>query len=342
METKKRSFKLDKSEPDYEKKRRRRIIILVLFVLFLLMSLGFTTYAWFSSNKRATIEGIDIRVATVDGIQISVDAINWDNEVTRDEIINAYKTYPDAENQLPDTYNTVSTVGNVSNGRMDMFYGVTMDEKDGGFTLTTTRQNEIQCTGDEECEGRVYTAFDIFLLVNRPAVIALSSNSNVMPQETNQIKRGAQYAARVGFVNEGTVAGDANPYTAQALRGATRAYIWEPNYDRHTEEGVKMAKDIYGLETTRTGAARLPYRGVNEEFQTPIYIDQTDKSSYFSPVNPAIATVEGFTEDQVFINIPSGITKIRIYLWLEGQDVDMSDWVATDELRYNIEFRMMN
>lgn len=332
---------VNKSEIDEEKRKRRKIMLMILFVLFLISSLGLTTYAWFSSNKRTTIEGIDIRVATIDGMQISADAINWGNDLTRDQIINAYKTYPRAENQLPDVFNTVSTVGNVTDGKMDMFWGITTDEKDGVFTLTTTREKEIQCTGDEECGSKVYTAFDVFLLVNRPAVIALSANSNVMPRNENYTK-GAQYAARVGFVNEGTVSTDANPASAQALRGGSRAYIWEPNYDKHTEDGVRAAKSIYGLDTTRTGAARLQYRGVNNEFQTPISIDQTDKSSYFSLVNPAIATVEGFSEDQVFLNIPSGITKLRIYLWLEGQDVDMTDAIAADSLTFNIEFRMVN
>lgn len=332
---------IDKLTAEQENRKRRKIMILILFVLFLILSLGLTTYAWFSSNKRTTIEGIDIRVATIDGMQISADAIKWSNDLTREDIVNAYKTYPRAENQLPDTFNTVSTIGNVTNGRMDMFFGITTDEKDDLFTLVTSKETEIQCTGDEECQGKVYTAFDVFLLVNRPAVIALSANSNVVAKDPNDSK-GAQYAARVAFVNEGTVSTDANPASAQALRGGSRGYIWEPNYDIHTELGVQAAKEIYGLTTTRTGAARLPYRGVNAAFTTPIAIDQTDKSSYFTMVNPAIATIEGFSEDQVFMNIPSGITKVRIYLWLEGQDVDMNDWVAADNLSYNIEFRMVN
>ncbi len=332
--------KKQKIKDDSESRERRKIIIMILLVLFLISSLGFTTYAWFSSNKRATIEGIDVRVATIDGLQISVDAINWGEEVTKSQIIDAFKTYPAAENQMPNVFNTVSSVGNVTNGKMDMFWGVTSDEKNGSFTLTTTRQTEINCTG-EECGMKVYTAFDVFLLVNRAAVIALSSNSLVSPTEGLDSK-GSQYAARVGFVNEGTVSAGTSPYTAQALKGGNKAYIWEPNYDKHTEEGVATARNVYGLTTTLTGASRLPYRGVNQEFQVPVYIDKTHESSYFSSVNPAIATIEGFTEDQTFLNIPAGITKIRVYLWLEGQDVDMTDLVAADALSYNIEFRMVN
>ena len=89
-------------------------------------------------------------------------------------------------------------------------------------------------------------------------------------------------------------------------------------------------------------ASRIPYKGVNRAFQTPVYIDQTDKSSYFTTVNPRVATVKNFVENQQLMNIPAGITKVRIYMWLEGQDVDMDNSVAASQLLYNVEFAMIN
>lgn len=326
-------------EKEYQKKKRR-LLLLILFVLLLIGILGFSTMAWFSSNKHGTIDSIDINVATVTGLQISVDAIDWGNEVTKEQIINAYKTYPAAENQLPDTLANVSTAGNVTNGKLDMFYGVTSEEKDGGFTLTTISQTEKQCTGDEECEDKHYVAFDVFLLVTTPATIAITGNSNVIPQPDSTDK-GSQNAARVGFVIEGTVGGSSSG-AAQALKGGNSSLIWEPNYDVHTEYGVQAAKNVYGVTTSLSGASRIPYKGVNREFQTPIYINQTDKSSYFTTVNPKVATTKGFTENQQLMNIPAGITKVRVYMWLEGQDVDMDNSVAAGQLLYNLEFAMIN
>lgn len=320
--------------------KKRRILILVLLVLFLIGVLGFSTMAWFSSNKHGVIDSIDINVATVTGLQISADAIEWGNEVTKDQIINAYKTYPAAENQLPDTLSNVSTAGNVTNGKLDMYYGVTSEEKDGGFTLTTLEQTEMQCTGGEECGDKHYIAFDVFLLVTTPATIALTGNSNVIPQPDTRDK-GSQNAARVAFVIEGTV-NSGSSAAAQALKGGTSSLIWEPNYDVHTPEGVEAAKNVYGVTTSLSGASRIPYKGVNRAFQTPVYIDQTDKSSYFTTVNPRVATVKNFVENQQLMNIPAGITKVRIYMWLEGQDVDMDNSVAASQLLYNVEFAMIN
>ncbi len=325
-----------------QKSMRRRIVILILLLILMIGLLGGATYAWFSSNKHATIDSIDINVATVTGLQISVDAIEWGNEITKDQIINAYKTYPRAINQLPDTLSNVSTAGFVrSDGKIDMFYGVTSEEREGGFTLTTYKQEEIECTGDEECVDKHYIAFDVFLLVTTPAQIGITANSSVKPQPDVQDK-GAQNAARVGFVVEGTVPAG-NPGAAQNLRAnGGNAYIWEPNYDKHSAEGIRNAREIYGINTTSSGASRIPYKGVNQEFGTPVYIDQTDRSSYFTSVNPDVATPEYFQANQHLLNIPAGISKVRIYMWLEGQDVDMENHAAASKLRYDLEFAMLN
>ena len=331
-----------RKKKENNKRLRRRIVLLILLLLLMIGLLGGATYAWFSSNKHATIDSIDINVATVTGLQISVDAIEWGNEVTKDQIINAYKTYPKAINQLPDTLANVSTAGFVrSDGKLDMFYGVTSEERNGGFTLTTISQEEMQCTGDEECIDKHYIAFDVFLLVTTPATIGITANSSVQPQPDAE-DRGAQNAARVGFVIEGSV-GAGNPGAAQnVVKSGGEGLIWEPNYDTHSETGVEAASKVYGITTTRSGAARIQYKGVNQEFQTPVYIDQTDRSSFFTSVNPKVATTRYFEANQTLMNIPAGITKVRIYMWLEGQDVDMENNAAASKLRYDLELAMLN
>jgi hypothetical protein len=42
------------------------------------------------------------------------------------------------------------------------------------------------------------------------------------------------------------------------------------------------------------------------------------------------------------MRIPAGITKVRIYLWLEGEDVDMENNAAASQLSFNIELTMTN
>ena len=42
------------------------------------------------------------------------------------------------------------------------------------------------------------------------------------------------------------------------------------------------------------------------------------------------------------MSIPAGITKVRVYMWLEGQDVDMENNASASKLSYNLELSMIN
>ncbi len=328
---------IDKRRKEYkEKRKKRRKIALFVILLLLTAVLGTVTYAWFSANMKLTIDTMDINVETMAGIQVSANGINWSNTITKDDLINAIKTYPSATNQLPETLSGCSTDGSVSGKTMNMYHGNTRLHGEEGYFLTATKQTEINCVGDEQCSGKHYIAFDIFLLVNESANLVVTGESHV--HNKNNKVEGGENSARVGFVNLGTLADTSNGSAAQYLANASSSIIWEPNYDTHTENGVKNAQSIYGLTTSQTGAARLPYKGVNSEITGKgVLISATDSSPYFSTVNPQITTTKGFSGDQDFTTITRGITKMRIYFWLEGQDVDLENKVSGGELEFKLE-----
>ena len=316
------------------KKRKKAFLLLIL----LLLSAIFSTviYAWFSSNMKLTIDTMDINIDTMSGIQVSANGVNWSNKITKDDIINAYKTYPSATNQLPETLSGCSTDGSVSGKVMNMYYGSTRLHGDEGYYLTATKQTEINCAGDEQCNGKHYIAFDIFLLLNEDVDLVVTSESFV--NNKNDEIRGGENSARVGFVKLGTTTDTSNGGSAQYLANATSSVIWEPNYDTHTEYGIENARNIYGINTSATGAARLPYKGINSEITGKgVLISATDSSPYFTTVNPQITTPKGFSGDQNLTSVTRGITKMRIYFWLEGQDVDLENKVSGGQLEFKLE-----
>ena len=81
---------------------------------------------------------------------------------------------------------------------------------------------------------------------------------------------------------------------------------------------------------------------MNTAFKTPVALDRTDESSYFTTVNPKVATTTDFSTEQPLMAIPAGITKVRIYMWLEGQDVDLENNASDTKLQYNVELAMMD
>ena len=331
-----------KKKKELEKKKKRKLLLIILLFTFTLIVLSSATYAWFSSNKNAIIEAIDINVATVTGIQISENAIDWKNELTKEELQNAKSTYLTALNQFPDTLHGVSTDGSVSNGRMNMFFGTTNETKDGDYSVVATQETEINCYGDEECEGHHYIAFDVFFLTTAPTDLVVTPNSSVVNRDEAErgLDTGGQNSARVGFLVLGTIPDTSGPYAAQALNGAQGSVIWEPNYDVHTEGGVAQAARFYNTNVSTSGAPRLTYRGVNQAFSTPVLLSETRNSPYFTTMNPQIATTKVFNEEQYLTHIGAGITKMRIYMWLEGEDVDFENNASDGKLTFNLEIAM--
>lgn len=320
-----------------EKKEKKKKKVFILWLLLLSASLFIaTTYAWFSSDMKIHINTMDIRIETMAGVQVSANAVNWTNTLALEDIVEAYKSYPNATNQIPETLAGCSTDGATSGGTMNMYYGSTREIGHDQFYLTAYKQTEINCYGDEQCRGKHYIAFDLFLLLNESANLVVTGESFVNNKSENIL--GGENSARIGFVYLGTTSDSLNASSAQYLANANGSVIWEPNYDTHAEHGIENALNIYGIETTATGAPRLPYKGINSEIKGHgVLLTETNSSPYFSDVNPQIATIKGFQDDQNIMNLPRGISKLRVYFWLEGQDVDMENEISGAELEFKLE-----
>lgn len=311
---------------------RYSLLLLLLLLVFLMVS----TYAWFTANQTVTISTLDVNVQTSNGLQISADAINWKTILQKADITGASATYTSSVNQVPDEMQPVSSAGIVDTdtGYMDMYFG-TVDALDDGTGYSLASDKEVDTRG---AEGR-YIAFDIFLRVDQTTPVYLTTASNIITKE-GAADKGLQNAARVAFIDEGNIADVGDSTGAQALKGGTTSIIWEPNYDVHTAAGVANAKEIYGLDTTTTGATQLSYQGIKAEFADTegVTLKNTNTfSQYFQTVKPTISTVKDFDTQQTLLNLKAGITKVRIYMWVEGQDVDCENNASGTDISFNVQ-----
>lgn len=316
--------------------RRKNNLRYSLLLLLLLVFLMVSTYAWFTANQTVTISTLDVNVQTSNGLQISADAINWKTILQKADITGASATYTSSVNQVPDEMQPVSSAGIVDTdtGYMDMYFG-TVDALDDGTGYSLASDKEVDTRG---AEGR-YIAFDIFLRVDQTTPVYLTTASNIITKE-GAADKGLQNAARVAFIDEGNIADVGDSTGAQALKGGTTSIIWEPNYDVHTAAGVANAKEIYGLDTTTTGATQLSYQGIKAEFADTegVTLKNTNTfSQYFQTVTPTISTVKDFDTQQTLLNLKAGITKVRIYMWVEGQDVDCENNASGTDISFNVQ-----
>ena len=326
-------------ENNYRKKKRR---FLFIWFFFLTIFLSTITYAWFTSNRLVDLQFFDIHVETDGGLEISANAIDWKSELMVDDLKNAYKTYPTSLNQVPGVMMPMSTGGGVDgNGYLPMFYGQAEYGGNGNYYLTTYRKVEERTT--EQSNNGDYIAFDIFFKTTIERKVYLSSGSYVRPKEGESL--GIENSARVAFIREGDVASETNVNGAQALKtnSDNNVIIWEPNYDVHTEHGVSNARRIYNIDTTTTNASIINYDGVVGTVTNSAMVElgsanATNYPNLFSNVDVDIHTKSDNTQNFELFDIAAGITKVRVYMWLEGQDVDSENQASHGDITYYLEF----
>ena len=317
---------------------RSSLLVLLLIAILLIAS----TYAWFTANTVVTISTLNVHVEAKGGLQISADGINWKTVLSNDDIApDKLTTYAGNVNQIPTTLEPVSTTGNVAKGKMDMFYGVVTaaaaaDDaagiKLGDFTLTASKETDTQGTTGK------YIVFDAFLKVDKNQPLALTENSDVKADPAKGDDRGLKNAARVAFVPSTKVAADGDDTaTIQGLTPDGTACIWEPNYDVHTAAAVSAAKSIYGQDPKTTDADPLPYYGVKAEIKKPVPLNSKDSAS-FAEVTPSIRTKQANDAENKVCDLSKGITKVRIYMWVDGQDVDCENNASGSDITYDVQF----
>ena len=77
-------------EENIQRNSRKRLNALILLVAFTAILLIVATYAWFSTQRNVTLSGLEGRVNVAEGLQISLDALNWANEIDLSNGAQAY------------------------------------------------------------------------------------------------------------------------------------------------------------------------------------------------------------------------------------------------------------
>ena len=324
-------------------KKKKKLSSLILLLLFTVVLLGTSTYAWFTSNKNVSVEGIDVKVSTMSGLLISADAVNWKTTLTNTDLLGA--TWTGVKNQLPTTITNTSTgitMDADETGFLDMYDGEVKDNA-GVLNLTTTKAaaevNTASLDADKKDTGN-YVAFDVFFKTETAdAKVVTATNGAVGGTD-----KGLKNASRIAFVTEGSKDAAESVDTIRGLNGATpsNVVVWEPNYDTHTSYGVTQASSVYGISTLCaegtdgcTGNAKVDYKGVKAAVTNHVLTASSTDTTNYSAVT-TVGTLATPTTYTAIFTLPVGVTKMRIYYWIEGQDVDCENNASGSEIMLNI------
>lgn len=316
------------------RRSKRKLNSLFMMILLTGMLLLSSTYAWFSANKEVALEGINAKVVAAEGLQISLDGESWSSKITINK--NALQDATANNYVWPDALVPVSTVGTLSGGNMNMYYGDV--SADGSYLTNPT---------DETTDSTKYIVFDLYfknsssrtagdtLQLNAGSKVAIASDGQANTGLENSVRSAVVlYSNAVPMTSSGT---DVRGITA----GTPKVSIWEPNNDKHIAEivandsritGATQAWTTLGLNsitTTHDDADNLDkIAGVNGDTAAG---NISEQKTIGTPATVATATdmsVLGSSTD--FLTLQQNkIMKARIYIWLEGQDPDCIDTAST-------------
>lgn len=321
----------------YVMKKYRIIASLLLLIMACLLLVG-STYAWFNNGKEVSSTGIHLRVQTVQKLEVSADAKKWRQTIGLREILDAAYEVPRL-NQLPKKFQPVSTVGNLDNGLMEMFLGIVSTDMDPS-SINYSKQ-VIRARQELEVDGETgkYLAFDLYFRNDSDKSLYLGRKSYVSYSGS---VAGIENALRIAFVNEGSMeTSDIKNIQSMFTTSNEDVVIWEPNYESHTSSGVQAAKDIYGLDITEKMDTHLEYYGIKAPIEEKVLLNSHD-IKYFSKINNIIRTNSTYNKENgeniKICDLKKGISKIRIYAWIEGQDVDCENSAAGSTFVFNLHF----
>lgn len=315
----------------YIKNDKHRIFMSIVVIFFLGILLIFSTYAWFSTSLNVKIKTFNMIVSRNSGLSISFDAINYDKtiEISEEVLIDRLvETYPNNLSQWSrNGLIPVSSPGLTNNNTyfLDIYKsgGVKYKNRNlekGYVTTVLSRENSRNPVN-------YFIAFDLFLKNESGSPISdnlfLEENTEfVMTSSSGDDMPGLVNSARIGFVKVGSVPHNTPADVIQNLQcnNNCEAVIYEPHSVEHSELSIERAKK-FGINLKN-----------NREFPTYAYKRAGGPFELKDTISGSVAldynyfTLQETKKEEIFdetlFTIPNGITKMRIYVWLEGQDID--------------------
>lgn len=317
--------KNNKKTEKIKKIKSNNFNLMLLVTFFIGVLLIFSAYAWFYASLDVQVRFVNLVVSKKNGLFISLDGVDFGSTVQISEeslIDNLKNTYPNNTSQWASGgLYPISGKGieNNNSQKMDFYFSSSVDvDKINKKTYVSTRKNVE--TGIDN--NKNYIAFDLFLKnitgspVSDNLYIDEGTGVFIDNRSTEQIE-GLINSVRMAFIKVGTVSNKASINEIQNIEcnENCESIIYEPNATNHTEMSIERAKK-YGVNLIN--GQYYPTLAVTGPVN---FVEITNVARGIPQENFELQETRVSTEKPIF-EIPDGITKVRVYVWLEGQDID--------------------
>jgi hypothetical protein len=306
-----------------------------MFAVLLIVS----SYAWFSTTLNVKIKTFNLLVTKNDGLSISHDAVTYGNyiEISRELLYDdlgrtypGYRTMWNANGLVP-----VSTNGPSSRNShfFDVYttsgilYSDFVNKKNGVVTTKLYDQSVPK-------KYSYFLAFDVFFHNDTGSPVADNlyfdgGTGFVVNEELDEQMQGLVNSLRIGIVKVGSLPKTASPREVQNIKcnNDCEAIIFEPFSTQHAPMAIENALRN-GIEVI-DGEEFPTYANVKAVERKPIK-DVISGSPTLDTDNFKLQnTITEDDFDRPLFTVPDGYTKARIYVWIEGQDIDSLETLSS-------------
>ncbi len=318
------------------KKNQKTRTFLAAIAMLLLSAIVIATasYAWFTLGRNAMASDLDLKITKQgEGIQISANTNTFTDTLTFEDLngtaTTGFQAPSEDYNFFPAQVSPSSSKFSLS--QLPVFFTGGIDRatktlesfastSDDGVTIYGKSGAETPSTG----KRAGFYAFDVFInytategeeakvKVNQSAITVKDDESDgttAIAEATN--------AMRIGFVNCGVVESGS---TSHATSG-TEAIIFASNADARNTTPIASAgvsstlgDDDYNVSSAQAG-------------------DITIASGYDCAVDTG-------SEDAT-LTLQSGVNRVRVYVWMEGQDAACTDALQSQLVSANLVFSLV-
>ena len=161
-----------------------------------------------------------------------------------------------------------------------------------------------------------YMVFDLFFSVENASTLYLDYGTSFSTGHVDN------KAMRVAFIYEGGVATGGTASQAIAKDDATSTVIWDPSNDT----------SYFGVKTASTSANEF------EPYVTGTYVQSVETKTTTQLVPAAALTDETTLTTTSIASLIAGVNKVRVVVWLEGNDSTCTTTVANLDISFAMNF----
>lgn len=319
--------------------KKRAFVSAIAMLVVSAIVLTSSTFAWFSMGKEASAGPFDLEVAAPEGIQISPNGSRFTSSIGYEEFAGTHlnpvaNAYPGNTNVMTKMLNPVSGYS-VAGGKLRLFKATIAEETN--LSIYPSGYS-IQSTSEANAADKEYLAFDLFFRVAKPTVITMKGTSIKDGSTLLENLADPTTAVRVALIynqNYGATTTSLNEGQAATAAGSTLSYLYEPNALKHTEAGTAAGY----VEGTAAQAQPL-YFSTLPSSKYNLFGKVEGGGGVFPDGIGSKTVTTSKDANTITINLAQGITKYRVYIWMEGQDADCGNIVAGGNIKATLKFTM--